>query len=271
MNIHNSIVLVSGASSGIGAAIAKSLARAGAMQLVLLGRNETALCDIAGEIAGIGARAYCYCVDLSDAQAVQTITQKIRAEVGVPDILINNAGSGQWKFLEDTAAEEIHRMMAVPYFAAAWLTQAFLPDMLMRGHGHIVNISSVASRLAWPGATAYIAACRAMKGLSDALRADLCGTGVDITHYESGPIATPYWRNNPGSRERVPKIARWLVPILTQQRVANAVVDAVQHKRRLIVIPLMMQLVYLLNYLAPWLVRFLMTGTGYHHPPRTKS
>jgi short-subunit dehydrogenase len=143
--------------------------------------------------------------------------------------------------------------------------------MLARGSGHIVNISSVASRLAWPGATAYIAACRAMRGLSDALRADLHRTGIAVTHYESGPIDTPYWQNNPGSRERVPKIARLLVPVLSEEQVARAVIAGVEHCRRVIVVPAMMQAVYLLHALFPGLVQWLMTRTGYRPAQRERN
>jgi short-subunit dehydrogenase len=265
MKIRNKIVLVTGASRGIGAAMARAMSRAGAAQVLLLARGGQGLREVAGDIEAGGGRARTYQVDLSDPAAVEAVAQRILAEVGVPDILINNAGSGQWKYLADTGAGEIARIMTLPYFAAAWVTRLFLPGMLARGSGHIVNISSVASRLAWPGATAYIAACRAMRGLSDALRADLHRTGIAVTHYESGPIDTPYWQNNPGSRERVPKIARLLVPVLSEEQVARAVIAGVEHNRRVIVVPTMMKAVYLLHALFPWLVQWLMTVTG-HRP-----
>jgi short-subunit dehydrogenase len=264
MHIVDKTVLITGASSGIGAAIARSMTQAGAAQVLLLARNESGLKKVAREIAALGGQACCYAVDLSGADAAESTAQRILREVGVPDIVINNAGSGQWKFLLDTAPQEIPQLMTLPYFAAAWLTRVFLPGMLQRKSGHIVNISSVASRLVWPGATAYIAACRAMRGFSDALRADLHGSGVGVTHYESGPIDSPYWHNNPGSRERIPKIAQLLIPVLTPEQVGKAVVDGVRNNRTLIVIPAMMKLVYLLHYFSPWLVQSLMTKTGYH-------
>ena len=264
MNITNKTVLITGASSGIGSAIAKAMVQAGATQVLLLAYDEEGLKKVATEIEMRGGKTCIYPVDLSNSDAVAQTAQRILNEVGVPDILINNAGRGQWKFLEDTSAEEIEQMMAVPYFAAAWLTRVFLPGMLKRGDGHIVNISSVASRLTWPGATAYIAQCRAMRGFSDALQSDLHGTGINVTHYESGPIDSPYWQHNPGSRERVPKIASMLVPVLTQEQVAKAIVEGVRRKKQLIVIPSMMKLVYVLHFFFPSLVRWLMRTTGYH-------
>ncbi|QYZ65249.1 MAG: hypothetical protein OI74_07880 [Gammaproteobacteria bacterium (ex Lamellibrachia satsuma)] len=263
MKIENKIVVVTGASSGIGAAMAKAMSQSGAAQVVLLARNEDGLRKVAKEIEANGGKAHVYPVDLSDSAAVENMSQHIFNEVGVPDILINNAGSGRWKFLQNTGPEEISQMMALPYFTAAWITQLFLPEMIRRNTGHIVNISSVASRLAWPGATAYIAACRAMRGFSDALRADLYGTRIGVTHYESGPVDSPYWQNNPGSRERVPGIARLLVPVLTEAQVARGVVKGVSRNKHFIVVPMMLRVVYVLHRVFPWLVQWLMTRTGY--------
>lgn len=267
MNITGKVVLVTGASSGIGAATAKAMSRAGARQVLLLARNQVALGKLVDAIESAGGAARAYPVDLSELKAVEKMARRILDEVGVPDILINNAGSGRWRFLEETPAEEVVQTMAVPYFAAAWVTRMFLPGMMRRGSGHIVNISSVAARMSWPGATAYIAACRALRGFPDALRADLYGTGVRVTHYESGPIDSPYWRNNPDSRQRVPGIARWLVPVLTEARVARALINGIRKNKATVVIPAMLRLVYLLHAVFPWLVQGLMTVTGY----RTRS
>ena len=271
MDISHKIVLVTGASGGIGAAIAKAISAAGADQVVLLARNEDALKQVVQAIEAKGGKARYYPVDLSDKAAVAAVSQRIHQEVGVPDILINNAGSGQWKFMSDTSDDDIEKMMALPYFAAAWLTRRFLPGMMQRGSGHILNVSSVASRMAWPGATAYISACRAMRGLSDALRADLSDTGVGVTHYESGPIDSTYWRNNPESRNRVPGIARMLIPVLTKEQVARAVVAGIRGNKRFIVIPRMLQLIYLLHFAFPWLVQWLMTITGYRLRKNTQA
>jgi uncharacterized protein len=262
MEIQGKTVLVTGASSGVGAAIATGMAQAGATELLLLGRNVDALNKVAAQIVASGVKARIYAVDLSDPDQASIVAQRIQNEAGVPDIVVNNAGIGQWRFLEDTSPKEIREMMAVPYFAAAWLTRAFLPAMRRRDSGHIVNISSVASRFVWPGATGYIAARWAMRGLTEALRADLYGSRIGVTLYESGVIDSPYWLHNPGSRERVPKIAK-LIPVLKPEQVAKAVVAGVRGNKSLIVIPFMMKVIYLQHALFPWLVQWLMTVTGY--------
>ena len=260
MEIQGKTVLVTGASSGIGAAIAKAMAQAGAAEVLLLARNEDALKKVAAEIVASGGKARIYSVDLSDPDKTSAIAQRILSEAGVPDILINNAGIGQWKFLDDTTPKEIQDMMALPYFAAAWLTRAFLPAMRRRDSGHIVNISSIASRFVWPGATAYIAARWAVRGLTEALRADLCDSRIGVTLYESAEIESPYWLHNPGSRERVPKIAK-VIQVLKSEEVGKAVVAGVRGNKRLIVIPFMMKVIYLQHALFPWSVQWLMTAT----------
>ncbi len=262
MDIKGKSVLVTGASSGMGAAIAVAMAKAGAGNVVLLARNEEGLRKVAGQVEAAGSKARMYAIDLAQDDAVAALAQRIISEVGVPDILINNAGSGQWKFIEDTSVEEARQMMEIPYFAAFSVTRAFLPGMLQRNTGHIVNMSSVASRFVWPGATAYTAARWAIRGFTEALRADLYGTGIGVTLYESGHVKSPYWQHNPGSLERIPKIGNY-IPSLTPEQVGDAVVAGVRNNKRLVVIPGMMKLIYLQHFFFPWVVQWLMTVTGY--------
>src|SRR5574341_798634 len=122
--IKDSLVVVTGASSGIGAATEKVVA----------------------EITAEGGAARAYSVDLADAEAVETAAKAIREEMGIPDIVVNNAGAGRWLFVEETSPTEMRQMMAAPYFAAFYMTRAFLPEMLKRGRGHFVSIGSPASR-----------------------------------------------------------------------------------------------------------------------------
>lgn len=261
MNTKGKLALVTGASSGMGRSIAMALARSGA-EVILLARKRSLLDQTAAEINAAGGRAHAIPVDLSDPEEVEIAATKIKTETGVPDIIVNNAGSGKWRFIDETTPEEAVQMMALPYFAAFYMTRAFYREMLERNSGHIVNISSVGSRFVWPGATAYIAARWAMRGFTEALRADLHGTGVGVTLYESGVVDSPYWENNPGSRERVPKMGN-LVPTVTTAQVGEAVVRGIKRNRKLIVIPFMMKMTYWQHALFPWAVQWLMTVTGY--------
>jgi short-subunit dehydrogenase len=262
MDPRGKTALITGASSGIGAATARALADAGA-RVLLVARRAADLEKVAGSI-GSGA-ASTYPVDLSSASAVAQLAERISSAVGTPDIIVNNAGAGQWKFVDETTPEEAVQMMAVPYFATFYVTHAFLPGMLRRNTGHIVNVSSVGSRFVWPGATAYIAARWAVRGFTEALRADLAGTGIGVTLFESGVVRSPYWEHNPGSRERVPKMGR-LVPELTPEAAAAAIVRGIEREQKLVVAPFMMKLTYWQHAVFPGVVQWLMTRTGYTRP-----
>lgn len=258
------VALVTGASSGVGAATARLMARKGA-HVVLLARRANLLRALADEIAGGGGRATPYALDLTDAEAVAEAAKKITDEIGTPDILVNNAGAGAWRFLDETTPAEAVAMMASPYFAAVNVTRAFLPAMMERGSGHIVTVNSPASRFAWPGATGYTAARWALRGFTEALRADLHRTRIKVTHFVAGETETPYWEANPESRERLPKIAK-LFPVLTPEKAANALVRGVERNAHEVVTPFMMKQVYVQHALAPRLVEWLMRATGYRRP-----
>jgi short-subunit dehydrogenase len=264
MRIAGSIALVTGASSGIGAATAKVLAAKGA-RVVLLARRGDDLHKLAAEIGKSGGIADAIPVDLTDGKAVTTVAGRVKDEIGLPDTIVNNAGAGIWRFLEETTNEEAVAMMAAPYFASFFVTRAFLPDMLRRNSGHFVFVNSPACRFTWPGAAAYTAARWAQRGLAEALRSDLYGTGLKVTHFIAGTVETPYWRTNPGSRERIPKIGR-LVPAVTEMQAARALVRAVERDRREVVVPFLMKMTFLQHAVFPRQVEWLMRATGYRRP-----
>ena len=259
MDLRDKKALVTGASGGVGAATARELARAGARVILLARRRE----ELERVAAGLGDRALAvHALDLTDADAVARVASRITADFGTPDLIVNNAGAGQWKFLDETSPAEAVQMMAAPYFAALYVTRAFLPGMQARGSGHIVNVSSAASRFVWPGATGYTAARWAVRGFTEALRADLTGSGIGVTLFEGGAIASSYWDHNPGSRERIPGVAR-LIPLLTPDEAARAIVRGVARGKPLVVAPALMRVIYLLHRLFPGLVQWLMVRTGY--------
>ena len=247
------LVLVTGASSGIGAATAKLYAARGARVLVLA-RNEAKLHEVAAAITRDGGAASPYAVDLADPSAIAETSARITREAGTPDILINNAGAGRWLPLLETSAEEALAMIEVPYLAAFNLTRAFLPEMIARRTGAIACITSPGSYVAWPNASAYIAARHALLGFAESLRADLRRTGLTVTLVVLGAVETPYWQHNPGSREHMPKSNPILAPVLTPEQAAQAIVQGVERGQRRVVKPAILRALFLLNALAPGLV-----------------
>ena len=247
------LVLITGASSGIGEATAK-LYGAGGAHVLLLARNAERLARVAESIRGGGGGATPYVIDLADANAIAETSARIKREHRTPDIVINNAGAGRWLPLVDTSAKDALAMIAVPYLAAFNLTRAFLPEMIARRSGALVYITSPASYLAWPNASAYVAARRAVAGLADTLQVELRGTGVAVTLVVLGPVETPYWKNNPGSRERLPAANPLLAPTLSSEQAAEAIHAGVAARKRTVVKPGIFRALFVLNAIAPRLV-----------------
>ena len=233
----------------------------------MLARTSSKLEQVAAEIRRTGGRAYVYPVDVADAGAINRCAQQIIREVGVPDILVNNAGSGRWLSIEETCPEEAATMMAAPYLAAFYVTRAFLPEMLKRDSGAIVNLTSIASRIVWPGATAYTVGRWAMRGFTQALEADLSDTRIRTTLVTFAAVRSAYWENNPGSEMRVPK-AQTLIPIITTEQAAAAILKGIQRNQREVIAPMMLQVVVALSYLFPFVTRRLMILTGYKRKAR---
>jgi short-subunit dehydrogenase len=256
MDLNGKIMLITGASSGIGAATARAAARAGAM-VVLVARTKLKLENVADSIRKDGGTAHVYSVDLTVAEAVAEIAKRVTADVGPPDIIFNNVGVGKWLYVQETEPADAVSMMASPYFAAFFITRAFLPDMLKRNNGYIINMTSAASRLVWPGATAYIAARWAMHGFTEALRADLSGTGIRVMLASFAKVESSYWENNPGSEERLPK-AQSMMRVLTPEEVATAIVNGIRRNRREVIVPFMLRIFFTLNRCFPSVTRWVM-------------
>ena len=258
------LAVVTGASSGIGAATARLLAREGA-RVVLMARTQSALEEVAAKIRAAGGEATAMAADLGDPEAATAACERIVRELGVPDLLVNNAGAGRWLFTEETPPGEAVAMMAAPYFAAFFATRAFLPGMLARRSGRIVNVNSAASKLIWPGAAGYASARWALRGFTEALRQDLAGSGVGVTHFVVGKVSSAYFAHNPGTAARIPTIAR-LIRTMTPDEAAAALVGAVLRDADEAVVPFMLRFFWMFGSLAPGLTAWLLRRTGARRP-----
>jgi short-subunit dehydrogenase len=134
--------------------------------------------------------------------------------------------------------------------------------MLRRNSGQIVNMTSPAAYMPWPGASAYTAARWAMRGFSGALRADLSGTGIGVTLVAPGRVDTAYFANNPGSEERIPTIAR-IYGTLTPQQVGAAIAQAVEREQREVIVPFTLRLTIMLHNVLPGPIDWVLAKTGW--------
>lgn len=252
MNWSGRRLLITGASSGIGAATAEAAAKRGA-ELVLVARSAEKLEAVAQKVRQSGGSAITHVCDVTDRDQVA----QLGAAVPVPDVLFNNAGVGQWKPLIETESAEAAVMINAPYLAAFYVTRAFLPAMLARRSGVCLFMNSAASQLIWPGAAAYTAARWAVRGLFEAVRAETFGTGVRTGMATFAKVTSEYWENNPGSEAHVPTLQSW-IPVLTPMQVAEAILDGVAAGDEEIVAPWQLRVGFHLNRLFPATTRRLM-------------
>lgn len=255
------MAVVTGASSGIGEATARALAAAG-WRVVLVGRRRGELERVAGAIGDGPGGAVVADLDAADGAAVVAMAERVTREQGVPDLIVHCAGAGRWRSVEETTPAEAVEMMNAPYFAAFNVTHAFMAGMLARRRGQLAFVDSAASIVPWPGATGYTATRWALRGLHEALLQDLRGTGVRSLRVVFGEVSSPYFAHNPGSHERIPRIAR-TIPVTSPERCAQVILRGVGARRKLVVHPFMLRLYRWLHLVAPGPVRWLVGITGW--------
>lgn len=263
MDLKNKIVLITGASSGIGEAFANLIASEGA-KLILQARSTDKLDALVKEINEKGGEAFSFPTDLTDAKAVQDQAKKVKNEIGVPDVIINSAGAGNWLSIFDTSEKDFGDMMASPYFATAYTIKAFLNDMVKRNTGHIITINSVASYMVFRGALGYLATRWALRAFQDGLYEELRSTNVLTTSIVAGKVDSPYFTTNPISAQRLPKIGEMIMKTLTVEQVAKVIQGSLGKKKKTIIIPWQMVMSIKLNQYFPRIFMMLMRATGYH-------
>ncbi len=185
-------VLLTGASSGIGAALARQLAGEGA-RLILVARRADRLDDLARELKGQGAEVTNIVADLTEPDACERVIAEARGATGPIDILINNAGVGQYGRFVEQDLGVLERMMTLNMTALVRLTRFVLPDMVSRQSGQVVNVASVAGHLPTPFMTVYGASKAFVLSFSLGLWAEVRKKGVGVTCICPGPVKTEFF------------------------------------------------------------------------------
>lgn len=176
----NSVVVITGASSGLGAALANDVATRGC-HVVLVARRHDRLLSLAAAVTERGGKASCIVADVSREDECDRVIGEVIASHGRIDVLVNNAGRGNMASVEDTPTEQWRSMFAVNVDSIFWLTARALPHMRSANAGSIIAISSVAGRYGHPFNAAYVAAKHAVVGFIAALRTELVGTNIHAT------------------------------------------------------------------------------------------
>jgi short-subunit dehydrogenase len=188
------VALITGASSGIGRALAHELGRKGA-RLGLLARRAENLKEIANEVESAGGQALVLPADVKDPDAVRQSADRLRAHFGRIDVLVANAGIGATTNVSDLQAKEVAELFNINVIGAVNSVTAVLPEMIKQGSGQLVAISSLAGYRGLPKSAAYCASKAALSAFFESLRVDLHGTGVDVTIIHPGFIKTPLTAN----------------------------------------------------------------------------
>lgn len=206
--------LVTGASKGLGKAMALALAAEGA-RVALVSRDSELLHAVAGEIAAGGGQAVVLPADVTSEEQVRQVEQAVIGQFGKLNILINNAGVNLRKNIAEFTLEEWRRVMDTNVTSAFLMCRSFVPHMTGVGYGRIVNMTSIMSRVSLPGRAAYSASKAALLGMTRALALELAPEGITCNGISPGPFATEMNRpllENPEANaqflQRVP-IARW--------------------------------------------------------------
>ncbi len=241
------VVLVTGATSGIGLALARAFTAEGA-RVVGTGRDQSRLMSLASQVD------LALTLDVTDDKSVRAAAQAVADRYGAVDVLVHNAGIGRFETFEDTTLDVMQQVMDTNLYGVVRLTRALLPAMKTRGRGTVCTIASVAGERGYPKHTAYCASKHALIGWSRALSKDLRGSGVDVVVVCPPAVDTPFFGNAGfhDYKEQHPGLV-----LMSPEDVAAGTLDAIADGKSQVILSPRAKVLWLLDKLAPPLVERL--------------
>jgi short-subunit dehydrogenase/peroxiredoxin len=254
MNFKDQVILITGASTGIGRCLAIDLAARGAT-VVGCARSGVRLEATFKDVRRAIPSSIAMECDVGDRAQVHAMISKVLTDFGKIDILVNNAGIGMRKPFAEASVEQIENVLRTNYLGMVYCTHEALPSMIARRSGHIVNISSVSGKIGTPNTTAYTASKFAMNGFSESLYYELKPLGINVTVVCPGPVRTEF---NQSFADIPPKSPPGLV--MSPEAVSTAVIKAIEAKRFEIVLPRLLAIACWVKRMTPGIFR----AVAYH-------
>ena len=242
--VRGKLVLITGAAMGMGKLTAEKFAEAGA-KLVLLDMNEEELDKTAREIGLRGTNVWKFVQDVTDREGVYALAEKIQDEIGTVDILINNAGIVQGGALLETDDALLMKHYEVNVFGCIWFMKAFLPGMILKGRGHVVNMASASGLLGVPNLAAYASSKWAAIGLSESMRLEMESLGHEEIKFST--ICPSYVATGMFDGVKAPLFT----PILKPETMADKIFEAVVEEKTFVLEPLIVKFTPALKALLP--------------------
>ena len=249
MNFKNKVVVITGASSGIGEAAAEQFAKKGA-NIVLVARRKDRLEEVEKKLSKYSIKILVQVCDVSDKKQVKQMSETVIDTFSKIDILVNNAGFVIYGKVEELSIEDIESQMQTNYFGMINCTKHFLPHFLKQNSGHMVNVASVGGSFGIPGIASYCATKFAMLGFSEGLRHELHETNVGVTVVSPIMVRTALF-DHP-SFKNFTKRATGIS--LSSETVANAIIKAANSSRLEIVVPSVVRIAIWFKQTFPFLI-----------------
>ena len=244
-------IIITGASQGIGKNLSEELSKYDCEQFLLARSFKDETKD----------RINTYKCDCSDVFQVIKIINHIFKKYGSPDILVNCAGSGDWKYITEMHPIEITNCINAPLMSSVWTTREVLNN-ISDNELQIIFIQSPVSIQPWKSCTAYAISRWGMHGFAEALRMDYYNKKITVKEIIFGKVNTSYFTNNPNTITRLPLISKF-IPTLSLQNTSDTIINSFINKKELIIEPFMIKLLYILHKFLPESIRLITGYSGF--------